>query len=676
MTHVLDDRNPDAKALLAWRNQQRKWDNMAKSLAEKIDRPQEDMLTTNSYAFRRRIEDVNRIDLSVPSVVRVAEASWEMSLRGNGAGGVRYVPVGSSFPYPLYCPIPSTDDMSTDHPAFMRVLVSDSVKEPRLSRKPFYQQRFKELSKFIRNKFTHVNKDVSEEPFSVEGKKMPIQMTECPPGEMDDIEPVLFYPAPKISESSAAAVELGASVTKAARKSAAFEGTGLSNAVEASAPPPSALSGPMLVLGASRLVFNCGPGQLSLASLKVDNVGTTAVYYQWRVLPRDVIVPNHHAAKTHGASSYFNLSDATSGVLLPDDEKFFTFSFMHSDTGIYSESWELLTVPSGVERIVINLRGVVVTVHDDVASRTRLREKLADRLSVDISRGFFTEVMNAEYNNVFRDSAREAETREKAQRDAMLQKFYDEQHDSQRASYLRANGALGLRYYDAVMVSMALLHKNVYEHLRGDGPDTPSKNWDCSVRTLLELILLVPDPVVRGNMTTVFDSIVTASTARDLPEDASMLTLLLHGFVRRGLCQFADDLSAAAITLKEGLGLIEAAPRTGTKKGEKPKVPPKASKAPGTTKGQGGRAGGATEDEALPPQEEYNQQIPIVCRRVLLDCIEVAMTGADASAVAVQHVTQQPVNVSFSERLKEWEMVAAQMKLEAAKTPTPVLKKR
>eukprot|EP00760_Papus_ankaliazontas_P000818 PhM_4_TR10254/c0_g1_i1/m.101692 len=768
MTNVLyQDRNSDSATLVAWTRQQRRWDKVASTIADKIGRAKEDVLITNSYAHRRRVEDINRIDLSVPSVVRMSNASWEMSLRGGGAGGTRYVPVGTSYPYPLYCPIPATEDMDPDHPAFMRVLSDDphATKEHRLTQQPFYQQRYKEMSRFIKTKFSHVNPNTANEPFGLVG--VPAPRTDHQPSELEDVEPIVLIPMQQqhpLSESSMADSNAGDTLpgitlpgqaarrpestispsehtTGGATTTADGAATTLAATDQQQAAPTQPPQGPVLVMQASRLVFNTAPGQLSLASLRVDNVGTTAIYFQWRQLPKDPIVAGFHAQRPASSKSYFNLSDAMSGVLLPEDEKAFTFSFTHASPGIYTENWELLTVPSGVERIIITLRGVVVFEAEDAASRTRLSQKLDDRLPVEISRGVFTEILNAEHDNIIREAAKASEAREAQEAEQRVRVMYDEHHQAQKETFLQLNEALGVRYHDSAVVALTLLHKTVFEHLYGkltpnsdetdnannpsssslvrtasnvaggagketpaaddsaadetnnkqtaaDGEDGASSSladdhdeanalatmaWDCSLRSLLELIMLLPDPVMRTSMTTAYETLVVAAGTVDDREDLPLSTLILTGYVRRALCTLCEDIAVNSIAMKENLGLLEAAPRGGKGKGDKPK--PVQKKAP--AKAAGGKSVmSALEDEPLPPQEEYAEAMPGMVRRALLDNLDIALTTAVSSQDSVEHVVQQPLTVSFSERLKEWALVAAQAKAEATKSAAPPVKKK
>ena len=55
------------------------------------------------------------------------------------------------------------------------------------------------------------------------------------------------------------------------------------------------------------------------------------------------------------------MSHQQTGVLLPDQEHNFAFSFRSTKPCVASERWELQTVPSGKEPFILHLRGVATS---------------------------------------------------------------------------------------------------------------------------------------------------------------------------------------------------------------------------------------------------------------------------------------------------------------------------
>ncbi|XP_014671200.1 PREDICTED: MYCBP-associated protein-like [Priapulus caudatus] len=90
-----------------------------------------------------------------------------------------------------------------------------------------------------------------------------------------------------------------------------------------------------------RLVFEATAGDKCSANVNLSNDGCTAIYYSWKRVPKETsfgIKPKSCMSQCF----YFNTSD---GSILPGEVIDISIYFKSSCAGIFSETWELVTVP-------------------------------------------------------------------------------------------------------------------------------------------------------------------------------------------------------------------------------------------------------------------------------------------------------------------------------------------
>lgn len=122
--------------------------------------------------------------------------------------------------------------------------------------------------------------------------------------------------------------------------------------------------------------------------LDIVNNGTTAIFYQWKKLPKyKPFGIFHHPVQRF----YFNESD---GVILPGMSRHFPFTFKSSQCGIHSEQWLFETHPilQGGAPVILTLRGTIIPEDNFCEERKNLRkhlerlqqEHLAERIVNDL----------------------------------------------------------------------------------------------------------------------------------------------------------------------------------------------------------------------------------------------------------------------------------------------------
>lgn len=116
----------------------------------------------------------------------------------------------------------------------------------------------------------------------------------------------------------------------------------------------------------ARVTFENLCGRISTSSLKIENDGTTAIYYSWKPVPKTSSLDTCLDGRIQ--RFYFN---TRSGVVLPGRTLDFPFTFKSPNAGIFSETWQLETRPvlcRGAP-LQVTLRGVAL--REDKLKRVR-----------------------------------------------------------------------------------------------------------------------------------------------------------------------------------------------------------------------------------------------------------------------------------------------------------------
>eukprot|EP01062_Namystynia_karyoxenos_P029417 TRINITY_DN220_c1_g1_i1.p1 TRINITY_DN220_c1_g1~~TRINITY_DN220_c1_g1_i1.p1 ORF type:complete len:737 (+),score=289.64 TRINITY_DN220_c1_g1_i1:83-2212(+) len=616
-------RTREERALQLWEERNRQWERAATAVASKTRKTPHDVLLSTTHRWREKIEDLDMIEASVPQVMKSGN-TWEMSLRG-GAGGVRYVKFGSSFPYPLYCPVKNCDLADPMSNTFMRVVHSAAEKDPRSGGEvvrggEYYQARYHEFRKHILRRYPHRAHDPPSDPLVVHGVRAPT--TDEPLVDDDSGAPVQHYEFEEEHHTPSSQREQPRTDTPAGTT----QDPGAHEPAQHT-PEDGEKDGPMLVLETQRLLLHAEPGELGQSSLRVSNHGSTAIFFNWKRLPSEPICDQSGAPLPMSCADgggAFSLSDAVSGVLLPGDEHYFTFAFRYHSPSVLIEDWELQTVPAGVERIVISLRGVITARESDPVSVGYLSEHLDAKCKEDMMSSFFTELLNAgPKDNVFdrsdeqAEGRRRAEQKQKAEREAAANlaraktQFARENESALRpdphddkwkprsdfasaAAWEAADVGPRLYFHELLFDKTQRLYQNAHALARAlQGlPEAPPPAWSGGVGAVVELLQNVPDAHARRQLLLTSDALICAAEHDHfrprpeypqlqqrwedlLRERGTVLPLLSYSCFHRALSSAAEEMYERHISLQEQLGLIEAPPRGAAAKGKPGKAPPK-----------------------------------------------------------------------------------------------------
>lgn len=124
--------------------------------------------------------------------------------------------------------------------------------------------------------------------------------------------------------------------------------------------------------------------------LYIVNNGTTAVYYDWKKLPKDNPFDLVHAQVQR---FYFNNS---SGVILPGETMKFPFVFKSPNAGVFTEQWRFETRPvlCGGASLIVTLRGIALQEDKYQREREQLERDLQQKQAEQIVRNILHNIIN------------------------------------------------------------------------------------------------------------------------------------------------------------------------------------------------------------------------------------------------------------------------------------------
>eukprot|EP00906_Rhabdomonas_costata_P016272 RCo023358 len=588
------------RALERWEAQREQWEAFNAKMARKLGKRPSETLANTQWKFREKLEQLDVIDASVPQSHKTVGSNWEMTLRGGaaGSGGIRYVRVGGTYPYPLYCPIRDRDLQPPEANQFMRMVTEASALHSTQSMKPastlteseYYRTREKQFHKFIAAKFPHRVGGTCE-AFRLEGQPPPV--TDLPEEPLSDDEAMVGVHFRKPLEVRRSVSAFGAFKGTAGPTKAQAQGA---EAEPAATPAEAATSsctsvsttvavpGPAMDFSPPHLVFSTEPGVLRQSCVRIANTGTTALYFKWVKLPTDSIVPSVALSPEDGLPSpAFMLSDPPAGVLLPEEERYFTFSFLRPRAGVYVEDWELQTTPKVASECRVRLRGVVVSRDGDPLARLAMEDRLAEYIAEAGATELFTRALNVQEGNIFAESeVRQAERKVLDEEQARLQGLQAAELERQRL-WSAHNPGMGLHYHTELYLQCEQLHHNVHRflsatkavpHLQPTEDSTTAEPselpWNGSVALLYEEIQQITDGEVREEYFSAMSDLVRAArfahppgSEIDLlvqrkPEGARFEPLVAYAAMREALeGGFVEALGDAHHDLLVRFGLAE-----------------------------------------------------------------------------------------------------------------------
>ena len=717
-----DERDRQGKALEAWHRQQAQWAATEKALAKKVGKDPDHTLPGTVHHFRLRQEELGMIDASVPAEIKNGISAWEMNLRSS-SGGVRYVQIGSSYPYPLYCPIRDVEAVKPDNHILMRV-IPDHVppRDKPVSEGEYFKAKQGEFKKHVKKKFAHFVSN--PEPLHVIGKPPPLTKTRV----KDDgtIEPVVFYPyesksgtaTPRQPTPPPHGVETPISMLPVDRPQSRPLSAVSGGQKSVQDMPVGQQEGPMLMFSTAHLSFTTQPNVAANATLKVSNIGSTAVFYSWSPCEMDSIFDDK---KAKGASaedgnqgssepavkSTFRLSAPNDGVFLPDDECCFTFMFRSTTPGAFMQQYELLTVPAGKERIIVQLRGVVLSADSDALGTSKLSAAMNARAMKEDLHNLFTEILTTPSGNKLDEAhyrmlveERQQEAKDKVNEEVVLQ-------ETRQKVWTENNVSLGLPFNEHVYEKIHQLHRQ-YHLLQSKMPSPPQEAqptrvsptpdlkrpgsaaqrsdaqtpggtlgqgaslqdllnkaspassdaagvalpaWNGSVRSFLEDLTSAKDIQARTSFINALTTLTDAAAFSEDPKEP-LKDLLRKASAKRAWDEAIEGIhncSATARDMAEGRGTLKnAGGKDKNEKGKgakKPAAPAKGDKGAAPTER-------SIEDNAE-AKAEYDALFQNLSRRIVGDTVQNILTLQENAAHTIETMCDREASVMLAWRMPE-----------------------
>eukprot|EP01059_Diplonema_ambulator_P010537 TRINITY_DN20566_c0_g1_i2.p1 TRINITY_DN20566_c0_g1~~TRINITY_DN20566_c0_g1_i2.p1 ORF type:complete len:617 (+),score=74.59 TRINITY_DN20566_c0_g1_i2:50-1900(+) len=600
------------KALKRWESQKESWKGMAKRLAARVGKDETEILHNTSCQWREKGEELDCIAAAVPQEAR-SSAGWEMSLRSQG-DGVRYVRFGTSYPYPLYCPIPSQDKYPAESNALMKVVTEGGgIRKTLAEKSEYYRKREAQYQKHIQRKFPH-KKRTDGGMMVIIGHPAPRTTERVDEDVTASIQHYEFIPSPVAGSShEETPKDIGLPSEPEPPMSSTLAYSEASCPLEAIEHP----QGPLLLLTADRLSFTTAPLELAHKPLKAANLGSTAIYYCWKQLPPEELKNSKGVPLPVGPRPFkFILSESHSGVLLPGDEHYFPFSFRAVGPCVGSEVWELQTVPSGKQSITIALRGSCVSKEHDPLSVGFFTDLFNKKTTTDMVSTMLLGVLNAPPSvNPFTQSDLQASLR-LTKTASQLQQETAQREAENEQKFLEENDGVALVYSKKLFGNLAA----IWGKANGEGA------WSGSVSDVHEAVEGVQDAPTKKYLRDALRSALNAATHNPPPGT----DIYLYAAVHQMLTSLVNDLPLIAASVEYSLGIAEPPPRPAAgaaAAGGKHQKDAKAAVKPGGKKHphQPQRGAASDQPETHPTTEAYQSKLTEAVRERLLSGVERAL---------------------------------------------------
>ncbi|KAK3286253.1 hypothetical protein CYMTET_6183 [Cymbomonas tetramitiformis] len=359
------------RALLRWEKHNAAWDKMRAKLSTQAGKHAEHLVMERGDEHRKKKELQDLVERGQPIEDRTTVDMWRMSLRNNWS---KLVPCGNLFSglFTTCWDTPNPSNVLSIRRSKPSDLAKSADLKPARARRTFedsefFQKRKNQYRGAIKRMLPHEPEELVLEGLGVVQE---IEEQANQPVTLAEVEEAL-------AESNAQAWTL----IKAARAEALHrEAEAEKERVEAlAAEEAKKITGPRMTLNESHLSYFTAVGERGSMKCRLNNIGTTALYYTWTKLLDACDLPlGPQRAETH---FYMHNQE---GVLLPGDEKEMVFSFTSALPGAFHETWQVTTHPALPEPLPpMTLKGMVASMDNGHQKRVQLTETLAENMRAE-----------------------------------------------------------------------------------------------------------------------------------------------------------------------------------------------------------------------------------------------------------------------------------------------------
>jgi hypothetical protein len=603
------DATRDERALQLWQERQQEWSRIKKNVAKKVGRTEDELQMDRVEHFRVRKEEIDHFEDSVPEHVKRGTVPWESTLRQGAEGdlaGERLVQFGVvRYPYPIFAVVKTAGPgKETETVRVPRKAMGEKPAEAKsvYEGSEYYKQKEKEFRKYL----TKHQPQADELAVVGRGLFSDDALAKIDRGLESTAEIEVFAEHADEPEFDAAAA------AEAQAKADADAGL---------------RTGPHCVFSGTSLHMQSEIKSSAQASFMVRNTGTCAIFYEWRaVAPPSKFIP---APASSLNDSPFFFPDRE-GSILPGDEHEFVFTFESPRPGVFSEYWQFFCVPvlqEHPEHFVVCLQGHAVSYDRNPFAVAEFQHRLAQ---------ITEQVAAAARDEALARSLPIPQDAEEHEDEGML---LARMLAERQAKFESENAVYPLAYQEHVFAALERIYATTCTLLADESEaDLPDGEWNTNVHELKELIMFVPDAMVRADLLAYVDKLIRA-------RHASALSTAVHeGEVAEAWGQLADDIDAASTRVKIAVGLEQppqppqpvqtAAPAKGAAPAKKPgakDAPPPVPEGPDMS----------NPEVRAAAEAKYTAELNRFVRDrlgLLADAIEVRCEEVDAIASRVRNV--------------------------------------
>lgn len=207
------------------------------------------------------------------------------------------------------------------------------------------------------------------------------------------------------------------------------------------------------------------------------------------------------ATRTRRAQSYFRLSTPLNGVVLPEETEVFPFSMRSPHEGCFKRTYELLTIPPGSERILIELCAIVSSSSPTAEMLASPIERvLAEKVKVDAQRQLVQRLLSNE------EPYEQSDIRQEMER--MRKKKLEEENadrvrrEKEKTQWTEHNQHMfdNIPYHPLVYAKLSQLHGNLVKAMRRLRCPLHHELWEGSVAFLVNDVGRLRDSALRAEL--------------------------------------------------------------------------------------------------------------------------------------------------------------------------------
>ena len=574
-------------ALETYKRRVEEWNRISENISRKIGVGIDELLINKIEEYRDKIEEFDLMDMSIPPHIRHGINAWELSLRGGlkGAGGIRYVQLGSSFPYPLYCPVYEVNNKQFE-----------MIRKP--NAKITHSRGFKELLSTVRtysrkNYKKYLTKILPYDPKD-EIKSMIVTSSNSQQKRLSDEKSV------DDERSNMPVTKLFQDEEKRSLASTSKDDNRMLDITNNFGDTQPQLQGPNITLNMRQIIFRCATSCKCKDEIIVNNTGCVALFYQ--LTKQQLLKDKVLLAKKEQDGNRFQLSTPLKGTILPGDELVLPFTFSSDKEGIFTDNWTLSTVPSvkEFETINIRLRATVINENESDIGMQHLQE-FQDRNNASF---VADELVNTIIDKV--DSLAVVEEEKKEEEVQAVNPLTEE-------LFYQQNKGLKLYYHENIMQSLLQLAHNVFKELSFTEEDS---KWDYSLNSLGQLIQAVGISDLENGLKqrnilgrSLQDMITTLSYPVPVSDMKNVREEIFYYIGVELLNNCIDEIAQLSPVVHEEI----YNPKDSSKSSKKPKKAAKKKPPPTTT----------TTEEAIPEEKLSEEEIAAQKRKDFLSLMEI-----------------------------------------------------